>query len=93
MDESLVPEEKLVEVDAVRRSFPEESYYPLEHKGYKWHFLNQQTQDEILFMKMNDPKESVRAQCCPNASLQLLPDPELRPRESIEARVLVFTDY
>ncbi|KAG6028783.1 hypothetical protein E4U41_000586 [Claviceps citrina] len=92
MDGSLVPENKLVEVDVVRRSFPGESYYPLEHGGYKWYFMNRQTESDILFMKMNDSKESVKAKCCPHASFQLSSDPGLRPRESIEARALVFTE-
>lgn len=63
MDGSLVPDDKLVEVDVVRRSFPGESYYPLEHDGYRWYYMNQQSQNEILFMKMNDSKESVKAKC------------------------------
>jgi hypothetical protein len=63
MDGSSVPEDKLIVVDVVRRSFPGESYYPLEGGGYRWHFLNHQTQDEVLFMKMNDSKESVKAKC------------------------------
>ncbi|KAI0902852.1 putative 7 alpha-cephem-methoxylase [Ustulina deusta] len=62
-DGSSVPHEQLVEVDVVRQSFPGESYYPLESKGYKWHFLNQQRPDEVLFMKMNDSDTTVKAQC------------------------------
>ena len=63
MDGSSVPEEKLVEVDVVRRSFPGESYYPLEHGGYKWYFMDRQTQEDVLFMKMNDSNQSVKAKC------------------------------
>ena len=63
MDGSRVPQDKLVEVDVVRQSFPGESYYPLEHDGYKWHFLNRQEQDEVIFMKMSDTKTDVAAKC------------------------------
>jgi hypothetical protein len=63
MDGSAVPEDKLIEVDVVRRSFPGESYYPLENEGYKWYFMDRQTQDDVLFMKMNDSDSSVKAKC------------------------------
>lgn len=63
MDGSAVPEDKLIEVDVVRRSFPGESYYPLENGGYKWYFMDRQTQDDVLFMKMNDSDSSVKAKC------------------------------
>ncbi|RDL30821.1 putative 7 alpha-cephem-methoxylase [Venustampulla echinocandica] len=92
MDGSSVPEGNLIVVDVVRRSFPGESYYPLEGRGYRWHFLNHQTQDEVLFMKMNDSNESVKAKCCPHASFAQSEDPSAKPRESIEVRALVFTD-
>ncbi|KAI1121605.1 putative 7 alpha-cephem-methoxylase [Nemania abortiva] len=91
-DGSSVPRDRLVEVDVVRQSFPGESYYPLESEEYKWHFLNKQTPDEVLFMKMNDSDTTVKAQCCPHASFAQTADPDAKPRESIEARALVFTD-
>ncbi|EJP70062.1 7 alpha-cephem-methoxylase, putative [Beauveria bassiana ARSEF 2860] len=93
MDGSQVPQDKLIEVDVVRRSFPGESFYPLEHGGYKWYFMNQQAQDEVLFMKMTDSKEDVKAKCCPHASFAQMACEGARPRESIEARALVFTDW
>ncbi|KAM3546831.1 hypothetical protein MY1884_009742 [Beauveria asiatica] len=93
MDGSQVPQDKLIEVDVVRRSFPGESFYPLEYGGYKWYFMNQQAQDEILFMKMTDSKKDVKAKCCPHASYAQTTCEGARPRESIEARALVFTDW
>lgn len=63
MDGSTVPDDKLVVVDVVRRSFPGESYYPLEDGEYRWHFMNRQTENELLFMKMNDSKKDVKAKC------------------------------
>jgi len=92
MDGSTVPDEILVEVDVVRRTFIGESYYPLEDQRYRWHFLNRQTADELLFMKMSDTKTNVKARCCPHASFPQTDDPAARPRESIEVRALVFTD-
>ncbi|KAI1408034.1 putative 7 alpha-cephem-methoxylase [Hypoxylon sp. FL1857] len=91
-DGSSVPQEKLIEVDVVRKSFPGESYYPIEYSGYKWYFMNRQTQDEVLFMKMNDSDDSVKAKCCPHASFAQSTDLDAKPRESIEVRALVFTD-
>jgi hypothetical protein len=63
MDGSTVPDDKLVKVDVVRRTFLGESYYPLEGGGYRWHFLDHQTPDELLFMKMSDSKQDVKAKC------------------------------
>jgi hypothetical protein len=63
MDGSTVPDEILVEVDVVRRTFMGESYYPMEDRRYRWHFLDHQTADELLFMKMSDSKPGVKAKC------------------------------
>ncbi|KAI8634669.1 putative 7 alpha-cephem-methoxylase [Xylariaceae sp. FL1651] len=91
-DGSSVPSEQLVEVDIVRKSFPGESYYPLESNAYKWYYLNNMSPDEVLFMKMYDSNENVKAHCCPHASFTLADDASAKPRESIEVRALVFTD-
>ncbi|SMY28942.1 unnamed protein product [Zymoseptoria tritici ST99CH_1A5] len=93
MDGSTVPDDKLIEVDVVRRTFLGESYYPLEGGGYRWHFMDHQTSDELLFMKMSDSNQDVKAKCCPHASFRQTDDPNARPRESIEVRALVFTDH
>lgn len=63
MDGSTVPDDKLIEVDVVRRTFLGESYYPLEGGGYRWHFMDHQTSDELLFMKMSDSNQDVKAKC------------------------------
>ncbi|KAK2592217.1 hypothetical protein QQS21_010069 [Conoideocrella luteorostrata] len=92
LDGSTVPSEKLVEVDVVRPSYVGESYYPMEHNGYRWYFMDKQTKEEVLLFKMYDSNEAVKAKCCPHASFtydSLTENP--RPRESIEARALVFT--
>ncbi|KAI1179090.1 putative 7 alpha-cephem-methoxylase [Nemania sp. FL0916] len=91
-DGSTVPQDKLVEVDVVRHSFPGEAYYPLEYNGYKWHFMNKMTPDEVVIMKMNDTKPDVAAHCCPHASFAQTEDADAIARESIELRALVFTD-
>ncbi|KAH7133737.1 putative 7 alpha-cephem-methoxylase [Dactylonectria macrodidyma] len=91
MDGSKVPAEKLVEVDVVRHSYVGESYYPLQHDDYKWYFINNQTNEEVLLFKMYDSAEGVKAKCCPHASFQFATTSTSRSRESIEARALVYT--
>ncbi|KAK5653466.1 hypothetical protein OQA88_8952 [Cercophora sp. LCS_1] len=89
-DGGSVPQDKLIEVDVVRQSYVGESYYPLEYSGYKWHYLDRQTKEEVLFMKMYDSSPMVKATCCPHASFRLSGGAGVH-RESIEARALVFT--
>ncbi|TGJ86491.1 hypothetical protein E0Z10_g2245 [Xylaria hypoxylon] len=91
-DRSSVPREQLVEVNVVRQSFPGESYYPLESKVYKWHFLNKQSPDEVLLIKMNSSDTNVKAHYCPHALFSQTDDTNAKDRESIEVRALVFTD-
>jgi len=94
-DGSTVPAEKLIEVDVVRHSYIGEAYYPTEHDGYKWYYFSRQTKEDVLIFKMYDSDEKAKAKCCPHASFALedtsVGDNRPAPRESIEARALVFT--
>lgn len=94
-DGSTVPAEKLVAADAVRRSYVGEAYYLVEHEGYRWYFLSRQKKEEVLIFKMYDSDESVKAKCVPHVSFEQdtggRGDEKPAPRESIEARALVFT--
>jgi len=51
-----------------------------------------QTKEDVLLFKMYDSQDTAKAKCCPHASFTLdnkIESP--RPRESIEARALVFS--
>ncbi|KAI1453720.1 putative 7 alpha-cephem-methoxylase [Annulohypoxylon moriforme] len=91
LDGSTVPPEKLVDVDVVRQSYIGESYYPLQHDGYQWYFVDKQTKEDVLLFKMYDSCEVAKAKCCPHASFNQRTTGESKPRQSIEARALVFT--
>jgi len=92
-DGSTVPSEKLVAADAVRRSYVGEAYYLVEHAGYRWYFLDRQKREEVLVFKMYDSDRNVKAKCVPHVSFEQSTggDNPPPPRESIEARALVFT--
>ncbi|KAK0636138.1 hypothetical protein B0T17DRAFT_587397 [Bombardia bombarda] len=80
-DGGTVPTEKLLAVDHVRKAYIGESLYPLPCPEYQWHYLSHQTRDEVLLFKTYDSATSARARW-----------PEVKPRESIEVRALVFTE-
>ncbi|KAK7414061.1 hypothetical protein QQX98_007093 [Neonectria punicea] len=63
MDGSSVSTEKLVEVDVVRHSYIGESYYPLQDDRYRWHFISNQSKEEVLLFKMYDSDVGVKAKC------------------------------
>ncbi|KAH8764190.1 putative 7 alpha-cephem-methoxylase [Diaporthe sp. PMI_573] len=91
LDGSTVAEERLAEVDVVRESYVGEAYYPLQDDRYRWYFIHGQTKEEVLIMKMYDSSETARAKCCPHAAFSHNVTQRPNPRESIEARALVFT--
>ncbi|RKK75530.1 hypothetical protein BFJ69_g7595 [Fusarium oxysporum] len=93
-DGSTVPPEKLIKVDHVRKHHIGESLYPLESDRYRWYYLNKQTPDEALLIKMFDSKEDVVAKCCPHTSFQKKKiAPSGKARESIEVRALVVSSF
>ncbi|KAK2484404.1 hypothetical protein H9L39_02384 [Fusarium oxysporum f. sp. albedinis] len=93
-DGSTVPPEKLIKVDHVRKHHIGESLYPLESDRYRWYYLNKQTPDEALLIKMFDSKEDVVATCCPHTSFQKKKiAPSGKARESIEVRALVVSSF
>ena len=118
-DGSTVPESSLVTADHVRKFYIGESLYPLHNGSHRWYYLNRQTKDEVLLLKMFDNKEGVMATCmfaissywfgivelglslvltssftdCPHTSFMQSGVKEgAKPRESIEVRVMVFSE-
>ena len=66
--------------------------------GYRWFYVSRQRREEVLVFKMFDSDSSVKAGCVPHVSFEdlNLGDGEgggsgKPPRESIEARALVFS--
>lgn len=58
-----MPNNKLVEIDVVRQSYAGGIYNLLPYDGYRWYFLEKQTPDELLLMKMYDSSTDVDAKC------------------------------
>ncbi|KAL2431950.1 hypothetical protein ABEF95_004542 [Exophiala dermatitidis] len=91
-DGSTLSPPKMMVVDHVRRSHIGEAIYPIYDSRYRWHYLSQQRDDEILVMKMFDSEQGVAARHCAHTAFRPLGKglPNPAPRESIEVRALVF---
>ena len=62
-DGSTVSPQNVLRVDHVRKHHVGESLYPLYKPDYRWYYLNRQTRDEVLLLKIFDSKEGVPARC------------------------------
>lgn len=62
-DGSTVRPEDLIASDIITDNYRGESLQPLFRDHYKWHFLSNQTKDEVLLLKMYDSSSSVKAKC------------------------------
>ncbi|KAF2175361.1 putative 7 alpha-cephem-methoxylase [Zopfia rhizophila CBS 207.26] len=92
-DGSTVGPRDLVLADHVRKTYIGETVYPLYQDNYKWYYLNRQTRDEVLILKMFDSEPTAKAKCCPHTSFKLSAGTDNpRARESIEIRALVFCE-
>lgn len=75
-------------VDHVRKSYVGESLYPLAYPGYRWHYLNRQTKDEVLMFKTYDSSESAPARC-EDSVLILTPDSGVERTQADSAQQVV----
>ncbi|CAO2647164.1 Nn.00g080860.m01.CDS01 [Neocucurbitaria sp. VM-36] len=92
-DGSTVEPQDLVLADHVRSTYIGETVYPLYQDHYKWFYLNKQTRDEALMLKMFDSSPTAKAKCCPHTSFAQSVDSKIpTARESIEVRALVFCE-
>ncbi|KAK4504223.1 hypothetical protein PRZ48_005139 [Zasmidium cellare] len=94
LDGSTIPNCNLINIDHVRRTYVGETQYAVHSPEYRWHYLSRQKKDEVIIMKMYDSAQDVPAKCCPRAAFQAARVVEnAKPRETIEVRALVFSDY
>ncbi|KAK0644423.1 hypothetical protein B0T16DRAFT_196736 [Cercophora newfieldiana] len=90
-DARTVAPSSLVEVDRIRASYHGPTYFLVQQDGLAWHYLSEQQNDEVLFLKIFDSKDGV-ANNCVHSSFKLQNPPEDAPvRESIEVRMMVFS--
>ncbi|KAK0786562.1 hypothetical protein LTR91_014405 [Friedmanniomyces endolithicus] len=91
-DATTISSELLVKAAYIREDYHGESLYPLQSDKYKWYYLSNQRSDEVLIFKSYDSSASAKARYCPHASFENpFAQADAPCRESIEARVLVFT--
>lgn len=62
-DGSTVDPDDLVAADYVRATYQGENLLPLYNKNCRWHYLSDQTPDDILLFKSYDSREQSKAKC------------------------------
>ncbi|KAJ5523333.1 7 alpha-cephem-methoxylase [Penicillium frequentans] len=55
-DASTVCSDRVIAADHVRRDYQGESYYPLYTPGYKWYYLSDQMEHEVIVFKTYDSR-------------------------------------
>jgi hypothetical protein len=62
-DGSSFDEATVVIVDHIRRGYIGETVFPLYSASNRWHYLRNQSKDEVILFKMFDTREKVAARC------------------------------
>ncbi|KAK0701725.1 hypothetical protein B0T26DRAFT_528308 [Lasiosphaeria miniovina] len=93
-DARTVDANDLVTCDIVRRRYVGETYFGKYNAAQEWHYLSDMDVDDLVLVKVYDSDPDVPAKCCLHASFELHAGAESQPpvRESIELRILVFTE-
>ncbi|KAK0722536.1 hypothetical protein B0T26DRAFT_870582 [Lasiosphaeria miniovina] len=80
----------LVETSRISRQFAGDSLFPMYQDGYRWHYLADPRDDEMLVFKSFDSQPDVTGYAA-HYSFKV-PDKSgsLKPRNSVEVRALVF---
>lgn len=91
-DGSTIQNSDLIVCDNVTKAKVGELILPLYNPDASWHYLSEQTPNEVTIMKIVDSKGDVAAPCCPHTAFDATDfDPASPPRRSIEMRALVYT--
>lgn len=56
-------QEDLLVSDVVQKSYVGETYYALHRDHYRWYYLNRQTENETLLLKIWDNDPTAAAKC------------------------------
>jgi len=89
-DANSVSDSDLVPIGLIYPDREGETYAVRPAEGHKWHYLNQQTPEEVLLIKCFDSKTDGRARRVPHSAFVDEEREGFAPRESIEVRALVF---
>ncbi|KAI0813888.1 hypothetical protein GGR55DRAFT_484374 [Xylaria sp. FL0064] len=91
-DGTTVKPEDLVETDSVRQGSVSTNYYAKYAPEQMWYYLKHQSPDEALIFKHFDSEPGVRAPYALHASIRQDVPVSAKPRQSIEVRMLIFSD-
>ena len=90
VDATSVPEADLVPIQLIYPDRVGETFAVRPNEVHRWHYLGEQTPQEVMLIKCFDSKTDGRARRVPHSAFV---DPRFEtyePRESIEVRALVF---
>ncbi|KUJ16721.1 uncharacterized protein LY89DRAFT_645599 [Mollisia scopiformis] len=92
-DRRSVHKEDLIEVEKVLPDKVERAYFVKYQAYHRWYYLSEQSpKDVAMFVTWDCDEEEVKAAYPPHgAASQFTEDPYECPRESVEARLIVFT--
>ncbi|CAG7972134.1 unnamed protein product [Penicillium salamii] len=94
-DGRTAPLEKLVAVDQVTRQFVGDVLYANHDPSYKWYYQSEMAQEEGVLFKSWDTDDKCSSRVCIHSSACMPSNavPKLYdPRQSFEARALVFSE-
>ncbi|KAH8678135.1 hypothetical protein BX600DRAFT_145551 [Xylariales sp. PMI_506] len=92
-DARSVDVQDLVSVDIIRRKYIGETCFSKHNPDQEWYYLSDQNTNEIILLKIYDSSNDVEAKFCLHSAFSLEKSEKQESRQSIEIRVLVFTDY
>jgi len=91
-DSRTVDSKDLVAADRIRREFIGEGLWALQNSEYQWYYLPDQSPDEVTLIKVSDSRPHVSAKNCVHGSFSYGDDYLHVERESLEMRMLIFTN-
>ncbi|KAF2684665.1 hypothetical protein K458DRAFT_388366 [Lentithecium fluviatile CBS 122367] len=89
-DGTTLDESNLVEVHRIRRQFIGCTWFSMYQENIKWYYMSSQSPEDLLLFKTFDSMEG-KAKYSAHSAFDLDTGATGQPRESIEARALVFT--
>ncbi|KAF2092411.1 hypothetical protein NA57DRAFT_69814 [Rhizodiscina lignyota] len=87
------PDSDLVAAALIYADRAGETYTVKPNPGHRWYFKYAQRPDEVMLIKCYDSLDDGRARRIPHSAFTNPAEEDKDPRESIEARALVFYDY
>ncbi|KAI9663986.1 MAG: hypothetical protein M1821_007477 [Bathelium mastoideum] len=94
-DGGMLKDGDVIECDRMRRDdglFWDTMGVVKYREGYRWHYMSEQAEEDVLIFKNYDSDKRVKARHCLHTAFDVpFPPPHAPPRQSIEIRALIFT--